>query len=427
MGVGLYLRGRLVTPIDDPLAAVERFFRHRYRDDLLSSTRSDAGSLLQLTTHPASAPIDVTLDGARITFAAKTSTVGPGYHADLCDTLHALGSALDVEWEPPDEEEGTGDDTGYFVTGDHDALESEMLRWLQRTAGVLLEHQKDHDTGLSLSMPLSPRYHGPPDAALLTQMGPRDADWLRRVHDDPHAGIDVFPWWAAGRGASYELGRVLVHLWLDVRFDAAFPGGDGTHAATDEEKSLGRELLARLDRAYRADSTLDYPWAAWGMLHDDVVDADDDDLSEMIRDRADADEGTIGYRAWDVDLSLADGWAVTVPGSFSTQFDEDGTWSAWEHGYAVWVTAFSRSKDGVPAPAEEMFSERSSEEGTAVVIEGLEKPYLAYEDSFEEDGDEYWRITAQVARPGRMLLVTVVVPEEESLDWARAVIASVRG
>jgi len=419
MGVGLYLLGRLGTPIDDALTTVERFFRHRYAEDLLSAaTSDDGGPLLRMTTHPAAETVDVRVDGKRITFSAKTSTVGPGYHADLCDTLRALGTALDIEWDPPDEEEGTGDETGYFATGDRDALESEMLRWLQQTARILLEHRDEAGKALALSMPISPRYHGPPGATLLTQMGPRDAEWLRRVHADPHVGTDIFPWWSPGRGAAYELGRVLVHLWLDARFHPA---------ATEDEERLGRELLRRLARAYRSDPTLDYPWAAWAMLHDDVVDADDDDLSETIRDRAaQVGENTIGYREWDVDASLADGWHITVPGSFSTQVDDDGTWSAWEDGHTVWATAFSRARNGAPAPAEEMFSEKPSE-GTPTVIEGLEAPYRAHISSFEEDDDEYWRVTAQIARPGRLLLVTAVVPDKPLLGWAHRVIASVRG
>lgn len=412
MGVGLNVRGRLGTPVDDALATVERFFRHRYGDDLLSAVTTPDGDLLRITTHPAAETIDVRADGDRVSFSAKTSTVGPGYHADLCETLQALGHALDVDWEPPDEDEGTGDDSGYFTTGDRDALEAAMLDWLRSVAGVLLERRGDEVSGFMLSMPISPRYHGPPGAALLTQTGPRDLAWLERVREDPRAGVDIFPWWEPGRGAAYELGRVLVHLWLDVRFHAA---------ATDDEEQLARDLLRRLARAHRLDPTLDYPWAAWESLHDDVLDADDDELTEIVRRRADESGATpTGYRDWDVDVSVAGGWTLRIPGSFSTQIDDAGTWSAWEDGYTVWATAFTRKPD------DDGFS-TGADDGEPTTIDGLEGPYRAHVASFVEDGHEYWRVMAQVARPGRLLLVTAVVPSRDELDWAREILATVRG
>lgn len=102
-------------------------------------------------------------------------------------------------------------------------------------------------------MPITPHYHGPPGAALLTQVGPRDRAWLDAVNAIrapasicSHGGNPA----ATPRTGS----GAMVHLWLDVRY---------RQAATDEETELGVELLERLRRAYRLDPTLSYPYTAW--------------------------------------------------------------------------------------------------------------------------------------------------------------------
>lgn len=427
MGVGLRLAGLIGARLDDPIAVIERFFRHRFGDDLLSAVVVDderGGSVLYAKTHPAAEDVEVALgydedDGEslrRLVISAKTSTVGPGYHADLCEAIAALGEGMNVAWDPPDEDEEEGDDTGYFFTRDRAALEQEMLRWLHKVVHVL-DEKNDDASGLQLSMPIQPRYHGPAGAAVLTQLGPRDRAWILAVKADPRAGIDVFPWWQPGRGAAYELGRVLVHLWLDARF---------RRACTDEEERLGRDLLARLGRAYRLDPALDYPWAAWELLHDDVIGAKDDELSELVRERAaSCGENHIGYREHDVDVTLAGGWHITVPGSFSVEMDERGTWSAWEDGHTVWATAFSRAADVGPIDPAQMLP-AAPREGTPVVIAGLSLLHRAHERSFVENGETFWQVCAEIAAPGRMLLLTAVVPEQRLLPWAHKVIASTR-
>ncbi len=428
MGVGLRLVGLIGARLDDPIAVVERFCRHRFGDELLGAVVVDderGGSVFYIKTHPAAEDVEIALgyddeDGEslrRLVISAKTSTVGPGYHADLCEAIAALGEAMNIAWDPPDTEEGGGDDTGYFFTGDREALEGQMLSWLQRVVGLLGDHDEERTGGLQLSMPMQPRYHGPPGAVVLTQLGPRDRAWLDAVKLDARAGIDVFPWWNPGRDAAYELGRVLVHLWLDAR---------SRPACTDEEERLARDLLRRLGHAYRLDPSLPYPWEAWRTLHDDVVDADDDELSAIVRARADAaEDDAIGYREHDVDVQLAGGWRITVPGSFATELDEQGTWSAWEDGHTVWATAFSRSAEGGLAPAEEMLPS-APREGTPVAIEGLALLHRAHERSFVENGETYWQVCAEIAAPGRMLLLTAVVPEAGRLPWARQLIASTR-
>jgi hypothetical protein len=421
MGVGLYLTG-VVGASGDPLEHIERFVRQREGDDLLSLQRGETSEglpALYVHNHPAAETVEFWLEDRRLTVSARTSTVGPGYHADLCEMLRGLGELLPIAWDPPDEEEGTGDETGYFLTGDRAELEQQMLSWLAKVLEVLREKGEEY-TGLQLSMPMAPRYHGPPGAWLMTQSGPRSRAWMEAVLADPRAGIDVFPWWEPGKGAATDLGRVRVHLWMDVRWRPP---------ATDEEERLGSDLLRRLARAYRLDPELDYPWSAWQVLIDEVAELEDDDLGEIIRARAgQGAAGPLGYREHEVEELLPGGWKITLPGSFSLEIDEEGTWSAWEDGASIWATAFSLPESTEPVALP--LGDELPEDSEPVHIEELEQGevrYCAFSKTFLDEGQQYWQVQGQILSEARLLLLTVVVPEETQLGWARQVIASVQG
>jgi hypothetical protein len=418
MGIGLYLTGEVGSP-GDPLEHIEGFLRRRDGNDLILLYRGHTEEglpALFLQHHPAAEAVEFWLEERKLTVSARTSTAGPGYHADLCDILHTVGEQLQITWDPPDEE-GSGDQTGYFHTRDLAALEQQMLVWFEQVL-VLLHEKGQEFTGLQFSMPTAPRYHGPEGAFLLTQMGPRSQAWVEAAMADPRAGLDVFPWWSPGKGAATELGRVKVQLWMDVRWHPA---------ETDEEEGLGRELLERLARAYELDPTLDYPWKAWERLHDEVVGAEEE-LPEIVRTKArQAPDEPLGYREFEVTEVLNDRWTITIPGSFSMEM-EDGTWSAWEDGASIWATAFSlpEGTDQIELPV----GDSVPEDSTTVSIEELEEDevnYCAFSHTFLDEGERYWQIQAQILSESRLLLLTVVVPAEDQLDWAHQVIATVQG
>ena len=102
---------------------------------------------------------------------------------------------MDIGWEAPEPESDAGDETGYFHTGDHRALEEEFLRWLRGVAKIVTEGLAEDYQWLMISMAIGHHYHhhGP----LVTPMGPRGLDWLEAVAEDPARGIDLFPWWPA--------------------------------------------------------------------------------------------------------------------------------------------------------------------------------------------------------------------------------------
>jgi len=132
MGLGLHLIGKPPAGGGDALAAAEAWARTHLAGTLLRASRgssSEGRPTLFVSLHPAAEDLEIFLDDrSRVVLSAKTSNAGPGYHIHLCEAARRMGADLGISWEPPDEEEGTGDETGYFETGDRERLEEEMRR-----------------------------------------------------------------------------------------------------------------------------------------------------------------------------------------------------------------------------------------------------------------------------------------------------------
>ncbi len=222
MGVGLLLTGRYgATPGDAEgwLDRLQSWFEQHAGEPLVRvglGRDSEDNPVVLANLHPSAEDVEIAVpEPGRLVVSAKTLTVGPGYHAFLCDLLHRLGDAMAIDWERAADEPGSGDETGYFHTGDRQALEDEFLRWLRGVVTIIADGREENYQWLMISMAIGHHYHhhGP----LVTPMGPRDLHWLEAVASDPRLGIDLFPWWPAGVGAPFHLGRALTRMWRDVR------------------------------------------------------------------------------------------------------------------------------------------------------------------------------------------------------------------
>lgn len=122
MGLGIYLTGRIRTPAERFLRQAEAWAREHLSETLVRAvprTNSEGQEALFLRLHPAAEDVELCLpDAGRVMLSAKTSNVGPGYHIYLCDAARRLANRAGIAWVPPDEEKGTGDETGFFEGGD---------------------------------------------------------------------------------------------------------------------------------------------------------------------------------------------------------------------------------------------------------------------------------------------------------------------
>jgi hypothetical protein len=429
MGVGLYVTGRYHPPtgsvaqangLDDIQSWFEEFIdacRYAQQD-----VNHEGQPTLFVNFHPTAEDVEIWIpEPGRVAVSAKTSTTGPGYHILLCDWLHLLGDDLAVTWDPPAENGDTGDETGYFHSRNLDAVQAEMLTWLRSMARIVLENLQKAYTGFMVGMPLGHHYpyHGP----VVTPLGPRDKTWFEAVADDPARGKDFFAWWNPTPDAGYFLGMALTQMWMHVRWRTPL---------LQAEAELLLDVHADLERAYRLDPTLAYPWREWQELlgyieqycGDDAHQAGPDLLAEIERRVTGMVGGPrIGYRREPVRVDLSGGWDLEIPGATAEEWDEQGrSWSAWDGRRTVWFSCFTRQKpDGSAATAEETLA------GAAPLPEGEVLDYQreglvgrAALTPYEEDGEAMWNLKAYAAVAGHLALCNVFFHDLADRDWAVA-------
>jgi hypothetical protein len=423
MAVGLHLTGRYKPggAGADPEAWLDRaqaWFETREEEPLMIAWRreNEAGQpTLFVQVHPSGEDVEITvLKPSRIAVSAQTSSLGPGYHLFLCELLKRFGQQQHITWDQ------RGDDTGYFFSGDEDAVRREMLSWLTALARVIIERQLPEQAEVRMmAMPVG--YSYPDVRGVATALGPRCIDWFRGVVADPLRGMDFFPWWHEGLGPAFFLGRGLTRMWQDVRWRTPI---------TDDEARLLMDVHLDLERAWHDDDLLPLPWREWqeiiGYLENYfgyVEFAEGQDRSAEIQRRAadvTADTPLIGYRRRRVQVNLTGGWSLTIPGELAEEWESGGqTWSAWYGGRTVWFSSWSVQGQNGERPAEEILQEIELPE-VAERYE-LREGRVCGRAVFmprQEEGQAVWNLRAYSAVAGGFALCNVYVQGRDDLPWA---------
>ena len=260
MGVGLYLTGESAAQRPETwLASAQNCLSGLAADMLLESrptSDSDDHPGIAVLLHPCAEDLEILVpEIGRVIASAKTSTVGPGYHIFLCELLKRFGEEMGIRWDDPGEDGDTGDETGYFHTGDASAVEREMCRWLGSVASIVVEQLEQDGTSFMVCMPLGRGY--PHETGIVTPTGPRDLEWFRRAAASPESCTDFFPWWNPERDAPFYLGRAVCRMWKDVRWRCPL---------LDDERDLLVSVARDLERAWTIDPHANYPWREWNEL-----------------------------------------------------------------------------------------------------------------------------------------------------------------
>jgi hypothetical protein len=424
MGVAIYVLAD--TPPGRPeelFERIRRFFAESCADTLERAQVVHGGDGLPVLTfklHPCAEDVEIAIAGERqVSVSAKTSSVGPGYHIYLCQTLRRLGEKLELGWQPRDDAAAVGDRTGYFHdcllrAGDdvpREALDREMLAWIGDVAARVL--QMPRHSRVALSMPSDHVFEA--EGHVLTPLGPRDHAWLERTAADPKNAKDFFPWWEEGTGPEYQLGRALCLMWSDVRWRPPLD--------PDERRRMDT-IVRLLEEAHRMDASLDYPWREWrellGHLKSPVT-----PLHDVIARRgARVVPGTplIGYRRRPVTVNLPGGWRISIPGSFTESWDEEGTYCAAEPPRTLWCSSFTyRDKDGSLVAAEQLLTPPGTESGERIELTGpaaARQVGRAYLNRLQEGGKIHWELAGESAVPGSLATCTIAFDDARDREWA---------
>ncbi len=254
----------------------------RMKNTLSKQVKKDDRFIADVTFHPRAPAARLVVDeSAELHVRAQTSTLGPGYHADVIAKLAPVLEELDFEWAEPEP----------------DPAEA-MCRWLAET----LKASGDDQVLFGLSDARS----FVSDAPVLTALGPRDAAWREAVIADPAKGADAFAWWSRGPGYR-ERADAMLALWQEVPW---------REPLDDAEHDLMERVEADLAAAKAAGVT-DLPYPEWSTLLDFL--GRDDKESLVIRKLAGEAPATIGYRRLDMEIALSGGWVVQVPACFEVR------------------------------------------------------------------------------------------------------------
>lgn len=429
MSLGLYLKGRFAPAkaaqnpesnliFDRPkLEEFERWISNVAFEELEWSqwTEDDEGlPCLMMLLHPGAEPMMLSPTAPdELLVAAATSSAGPGYHIFVCDLLRKMGQVYGLDWIS-DEDDGCLDETGFFETGDKARLYDEFNSWMGALSRRVVELSRD-GAKFHLAMPFDGHQFDVPQP-ILTQLGPRDSQWLTSVIEDPTRGNDIFPWWEDGHGAEYHLGRALCYMWNAMRW---------REPLTEAEAELLESILQHLDSAYGLDPDLAYPWREW----DEIIGfmGANYELSELIEENAEKAEillgenSLIGYRRKDVRKNLGGGWSVALPGTFVEEMEEGQTFLAYDETKNVRVTCMSASDNsGQPLSAEEIlhkirvFDDPMSYERGGVLGR-------AFFEKIEEEDASFWMLRGVSAADGTFAQVTICFETEVEQTWAMSI------
>jgi len=382
------------------LAKVQGFLEEREGEDLLAceTVEGPEGPVLLAQLHPAAEPISIGSSGlGRVELNATSGLVGPGHHEHVIEIIDAMAKDLGVTWSSIE------DDDGDLARG-RPAIEAAALDALKEAFAELLELKGPGPIPLGIA-PSELFLH---DGFISTPMGPRDRSWVERAADDPAMGRDMLPWWTSGRGAAMLRDRAIYLMWTDVRWRT--PIDDA------ERDSLAR-IAADLARAHDLDRNLEMPWREWSELL--TLLEQDDDAARAIAEKArDARGPLIGYRRRDVLAALPAGFAVRLPGTFRSEMDEDGTWSATDGERAFHVLVRQAPARGdIPGDAAPIVAN--------LELEGEPFPHGAGRAALRQDVDEdtntpLFVLSCAVAHDSYFARATITYIDEKDRDWALA-------
>lgn len=407
MGVGFlvsstpWARRRWAKPTVAGLAKeLGRIYRDVLGDALLSERlvvgQNDEG--VWASWHPAEEWLYIELlDDGRLQAQAKTSTVGPGYHALLIEVLDRMEQELSIRWDWTAEDEG--DESGFAISRDFGALQEEMLTWL----GALSRHVAGMEPAESafqvVCMPLEERIPRLP-SMIATPTGPRTREWFGEIgRDEPArrtAGTAFFPWWGASRDASFWKGMGDVLGWCELAWVPP----------RDESERRSMEFVAACYERAAIDS------------------AERSELRDLLGREAGVDAplaGGIGYRRGMCRFPLLGAWTMELPGHFQVEaLNDGGNLQVHDGRRSVYVSAMTVEGLAAGELIGKVVGREAAKHWSDAHLQGA-----AYWESSEDESCRH--LMTSVAVNGRLLLLTITVDEDEGdTAWAWEVARSVR-
>lgn len=357
---------------------------------------------------PLAEPLEFVIDAGRVYASAKTSTLGPGYHAEVVELVDRIGKAAGLAWNW---KEDGADETGFAVDRDFAALQQVMTGFLRQLAVSIHQQSSDLASGLKLNMSMDTPT--PLDAsAIMSAAGAFDAAWfdaVRQGKDLAARAQEFLPWWSREHTPAQWARLTKAMMWSEVAW----------HPPCDEREE--RLLEATLDWAKLAGPEL----CKRGVSNDDLAELRE--LSKLDPSafpplRAKGFGFRRGLCRWD----LGAGWTITLPGNVYQDTDEeDGSLVLFYSDWAVRLSVMMPEGEPDPSfnPSETIEQGHAGTEGREVVREqGGGTLRLAKRLEPDEEGET---LLCSVAGKQSFVICTITFADAADLPWAIGVLRSI--
>jgi len=236
--------------------SAERWARKRGLHELFFGVAGDTSATISF--FPPSGTIRFDIARGRITFDAKTSIAGPGFHVATVELCDHLATDLNLRWRW----DAGGDQTGYAKHRDFSQLETEFTEQFLAFCGF---YETASGNGFALNLTEGLAIEG--FDAVAAPMGPLPFAFFRNaLHDTEHLVENarrVFPWWNKTADHEFWMNALRAMLWAEVEWRAprtpweTFVLGAVNAAASHLDLGHEPELAAALHELNELSSSAD--------------------------------------------------------------------------------------------------------------------------------------------------------------------------
>jgi hypothetical protein len=369
--------------------------------DLLSFNERE--HTLQVVIHPCEEAVtfDFTSDGVICT--AKTSGVGPGYHAYVVDLIDALGQALSIQWHWNLQEENIfyQDETDYHHNQNYNHLQTEMIHWLK---GLCQSFVDDGGDQYVISLPIGyPRFSFEYYAASPIKIWTRN--WIHHTaFQEPdalqEAAKEFFVWWNREPDELFfkQTGIAL----LNVECPWHFP-------EDEDERRIYRLIDRCFTNAREINSSLTLPEEDWKSVK-----------AFLKEEEVDIAETAYGYRKNTMTFNLAGEWMIDLPGNVYYAID-DATEIYYDDIRTVRNTCYTLA---VKEKSEKDFAETffnydenvGAERFTS--INSITGNAMIYYNVDQADDEDYWILQGVRIIGDSFILTSICYSDTDDKEWA---------
>jgi uncharacterized cupin superfamily protein len=441
MGIGFCLQGRR----RDPGGLIERWLREAPEGERAGPVRKLAGDMaeflreaagdhylghhveeqepgvfaIQLRMHSAGDPLEIVVtERGEFQASAKTSAVGPGFHIRAVEIVRRVAERFAIDFGPFGQPEDHFDETGFFDSGDREAVLRHFTRFAAQMGSALGHHLANGAERLRLNMPVGVDFAM---GTIQTPLGPRDAAWARDLAEGAQPIDTLYPWAGTEEDARCWRGHALAAMWTEVRWRIPID---------DEETALLSRIDQWLERAHQMDPGMELPWHEWEEILG-YLNRRSRFAARIAEMTAEPPEGPrIGYRRQPVRRHIGEGWSLIHDGAMIERYDERGNILLADAASSIHVTLLMTKGDGQREWVRQTAAQAAMQEGLGTVeVEGdgcFGSGVGGRLVTDEDDGRRAWQMTLAFAGGGKgVLVLTLTCDEELGEAWATKVLKTV--